>query len=181
MPRNPLKNKPLIEAIFEFRWRPQEPEVKPNTHHKIPISKMYDKISDEYPFHEQLPTPTMPDEIAGYVKFPEVVHPEIETGVHDTGVALKITDFQIPPTAELAEIASKVGDSRELIDYPAIDWNYKGDTFHNQWQSFGVNKNPLVDYEAKHKYEGAGEYQIIVKVVDVFWNDTNKMMGVCLE
>jgi len=111
----------------------------------------------------------------------DVVYPMIETGVHDTGVALKISDFQLPPTAELAEIASKVGDSRELIDYRATDWNYKGDTFHNQWQSFGVKKNPLVDYEAKHKYEGAGKYQIMVKVVDVFGNDTNKMMGVCLE
>ena len=76
---------------------------------------------------------------------------------------------------------SKVGDSRELIDYRAIDWNYKGDTFHNQWQSFGVKKNPLVDYEAKHKYEGAGESQIMVKMVDVFGNDTNKMTGVCLD
>lgn len=76
---------------------------------------------------------------------------------------------------------SKVSDSRELIDYRAIDWNYKGDTFHNQWQSFGVKKNPLVDYEAKHKYEGAGEYQIMVKVVDVFGNNTNKMTGVSLE
>ena len=155
--------------------------MKPHPHHKIPISKMYDKISDEYPFHEQLPTPTMPDEIAGYVKFPEVVYLEIGTGVNDNGVALKISDFQLPPTTELAEIASKVGDSRELIDYWAIDWNYKGDTFHNQWQSFGVKKNPLVDYEAKHKYEEAGEYQIMVKVVDVFWNDMNKMTGVCLE
>jgi len=28
----------------------------------------------------------------------------------------------------------------------------KGDTFHNQWQSFRVKKNPKEDYEAKHKY-----------------------------
>ena len=70
---------------------------------------------------------------------------------------------------------SKVGDSRELINYRAIDGNYKGDTFHNQWQSFGVNKNPLVDYEAKHNCEGAGEYQMMV-VVDMFKNDTNKVL-----
>ena len=123
----------------------------------------------------------MPDEIAGYVKFLEVAYPEIETGVRDTGVALKISDFQLPLTAELAEIASKVGDSRELINYRAIDWNYKGDTFHNQWQSFRVKKNLLVDYEARHTYEDGGKYQIMVNVVDVFGNDTNKMTGVCLE
>jgi len=69
-------------------------------------------------------------------------------------------------------------DSRELIDYWAIDWDYKGDTFHNQWQSFRLKKNPKVDYEASHNYEDQGEYQIMVKVVDVFGNDTNKLFKV---
>jgi len=78
-------------------------------------------------------------------------------------VALKVIDFQPPPTAELADIVSKVGDSRELINYRAIDRDYKGDTFQNQWQSFVVKKNRLVDYEAKYKYEGVREYQIMVK------------------
>ena len=84
----------------------------------------------------------------------------------------------ISPTAELAEIASKVKDSKELIDHWAIDWDYKGGTFHNQWQSFRVKKNPKVDYEAIHKYEETGEYQIMTKVVDMFGNDTNKVLKV---
>jgi adenine-specific DNA-methyltransferase len=129
----------------------------------------------------KVPDQIVEKEIAGYVKFPEVAYLEIGTGVDGNVVALKITDFQLPPTAELAEIASKVKDSRELIDYWAIDWDYKGDTFHNQWQSFRVKKNPKVDYEAKHKYEGAGEYHIMVKVVDVFGNDTNKVLKVRLQ
>jgi adenine-specific DNA-methyltransferase len=120
-------------------------------------------------------------ELSKYVKFPEVAYLEIETKTNGNEVLLKITDFQLAPTAELAEIANKVKDSRELIDYWAIDWNYKGDTFHNQWQSFRVKKNPKVDYEAKHKYEDVGEYQIMVKVIDVFGNDTNKVLKVRIE
>jgi len=120
-------------------------------------------------------------ELSKYVKFPEVAYLEIETKTNGNEVLLKIIDFQLAPTAELAEIANKVKDSRELIDYWAIDWNYKGDTFHNQWQSFRVKKNPKVDYEAKHKYEDAGEYQIMVKVIDVFGNDTNKVLKVRIE
>jgi len=120
-------------------------------------------------------------ELSKYVKFPEVAYLEIETKRNGNEVLLKITDFQLAPTAELAEIANKVKDSRELIDYWAIDWNYKGDTFHNQWQSFRVKKNPKVDYEAKHRYEDAGEYQIMVKVIDVFGNDTNKVLKVRIE
>jgi len=120
-------------------------------------------------------------ELLKYVKFSEVAYLEIETKTNGNEVSLKIADFQLPPTAELAEIANKVKDSRELIDYWAIDWNYKGDAFHNQWQSFRVKKNPKVDYEAKHKYEDAGEYLIMVKVIDVFGNDTNKVLKVRIE
>jgi len=69
MERKVLKNKPLVEAIFEIRWELQEPVpgMKIDPHYKILIGRMYDRVKDEYPFHEQLPTATMPDEIAGYV------------------------------------------------------------------------------------------------------------------
>jgi len=69
MERKILKNKPLVEAIFELRWKLQEPAqgMKIDPHYKILIGRIYDRVKDEYPFHEQLPTATMPDEIAGYV------------------------------------------------------------------------------------------------------------------
>ena len=128
----------------------------------------------------------VPDEVVEkallkHVKFAEVAYLEIETKIKASNVTLMITDFQLPPTAELAEIASKIKDSRGLIDYWAVDWDYKGDTFHNQWQSFRVKKNPKVDYQAEHKYDSNGEYQIMVKVVDVFGNDTNKVMKVKIK
>lgn len=64
-----LRNKPLIEAIFELRWELQEraPGMEIDPHYKILIGRIYDMVRGEYPFHEQLPTATIPDEIAGYV------------------------------------------------------------------------------------------------------------------
>ena len=129
----------------------------------------------------KIPDKVIEKDIAKYVKFPEVAYLEIETKIKGREITLKITDFQLSPTVELVEIAGKIDDSRKLIDYWVIDWDYKGDTFHNQWQSFRVKKNPKVDYEAKHEYENAGKYQIMVKVVDVFGNDTNKVLGVRME
>ena len=84
----------------------------------------------------------------------------------------------LPPSAELSEIADKIKHFSDLIDYWAIDWDYKGDTFHNMWQSFRTKKNPKVDLKARYKYEKKGEYQIMVKVVYVFGNDTNKVLKV---
>ncbi len=129
----------------------------------------------------KIPDQVVENALLPHVKFAEVAYLEIETHVKDMQVTLKITDFQLPPTAELAEIASNVNDSRELIDYWAIDWNYKEDTFHNQWQSFRTKKNRRVEYEAKHKYQEPGEYQVMVKVVDVFGNDTNKVLKVRIK
>lgn len=64
-----LKNKPLVEAIFELRWELQEqqPGIKIDPPYQLIIGGIYDKVKEEFPFHERLPTASMPDEIAGYV------------------------------------------------------------------------------------------------------------------
>lgn len=69
----------------------------------------------------KIPDQVVEKALLPYVKFAEVAYLEIESKVKGNEVTLEITDFQVPPTAELAEIASKVRDSRELIDYWAID------------------------------------------------------------
>jgi len=125
----------------------------------------------------KIPDQVVEKALVPHIKFPEVAYLEIDTEVKEKEVVLKITDFQLPPTAELAEIAERIKDSRELIDYWAIDWDYKGDTFHNQWQSFR-KKKPRVEYIARHRYEEPGEHTIKVKVIDVFGTDTNKVLKV---
>ncbi|WML24112.1 TIGR04255 family protein [Neobacillus sp. OS1-33] len=87
-----LKNKPLVEAIFEFRWSsasaPQfiqanipglrltmqnsqnvnQGGIDPN--YNILFGRFYDKVSGEmgeYPYHEPLPTAAMPLEMSTHV------------------------------------------------------------------------------------------------------------------
>ncbi|MBE0478050.1 TIGR04255 family protein [Candidatus Aerophobetes bacterium] len=69
MTRKILKNKPILEAIFELRWKLQEyvSRIKTDPHYKLIIGRLYDKLKDEYPFHEQLSAAALPDEIAGYL------------------------------------------------------------------------------------------------------------------
>ena len=87
MERRVLKNKPLVEAIFELRWALQESaeELKIDPYYKILIGRIYERVKDEYPFHEQLPTATMPDEISAYIiqhRFRKAAHdwPLIQIG-----------------------------------------------------------------------------------------------------
>jgi DNA modification methylase len=129
----------------------------------------------------KIPDQIVEKELSKHIKFPEVAYLELKTDINEKQISLKINDFQLPPTAELAEIAGKVKDSRELIDCWAVDWDYDNETFHNQWQSFRLKKEPKVEYEASHNYEEKGDYQIMVKVVDVFGNDTNKIIKATLK
>jgi uncharacterized protein (TIGR04255 family) len=67
-----LLRKPLVEAVFELRWKltggpfPSAPLVDPN--YKLLVGSLYEKVREGgYPFHEQLPTATVPDEFVPYL------------------------------------------------------------------------------------------------------------------
>jgi hypothetical protein len=68
----------------------------------------------------------------------------------------------------------------ERFDY--IDWRTPDRgldaPFHNGWQSFRTRKDPKLATEATHTYEKTGTYKVLVKVVDIFGNDTTKMVEV---
>ncbi len=112
------------------------------------------------------------------VKFNELAYLKISKSISKKDVSLKIEEFNMNPSADVLEVLKNLKDTRQLIDYWAIDWDFKGDTFHNQWQSYRTKKDLKVEYEAKHGYQESGEYQVMVKVVDVFGNDTNKVVKV---
>jgi uncharacterized protein (TIGR04255 family) len=67
--RKVLKNKPLIESIFEMRWELKErvPGIWVDPHYKIIIGRIYDKLNVEYPFYETLPAASIPEEMVGYI------------------------------------------------------------------------------------------------------------------
>jgi uncharacterized protein (TIGR04255 family) len=71
MARKVLSNPPIVEVIFELRWKLKElgPMMMVDPDYKIAVGRLYDRINaqKEYPVYEQLKTANMPDEISGYV------------------------------------------------------------------------------------------------------------------
>ncbi|MFH8120017.1 MAG: DNA methyltransferase, partial [Candidatus Aenigmatarchaeota archaeon] len=126
----------------------------------------------------KIPEQVVEKEVLPYIRFHEVAYLELEPKVKGKEVILKITDFQLPPSKELDEIKDKIKGFSDLIDYWSVDWDYDGTTFRNQWQSYRTKKNTKVELEAKHTYKEKGKYRVMVKVVDVFGNDTNKVIEV---
>lgn len=64
-----LINKPLVEAILEIRWNLQGlypgPLVDP--HYKLLLGRLFDRMLQDYPAHEQLQTANVPDELVGHI------------------------------------------------------------------------------------------------------------------
>jgi hypothetical protein len=78
-----------------------------------------------------------------------------------------------------AEIKSKITDWRALIDYWAVDWDYNGDYFRNDWQAFRTRKNKDIATQAAHTYPDKGanpDRRVAVKVTDIFGNDGLKVV-----
>jgi hypothetical protein len=93
-------------------------------------------------------------------------------------VALK--DFVIP-NAELIpeEVRSKVRRWSDFIDYWSVDWDFQNDTFMQGWVTYRTRRErklPLVS--DPHTYEKPGKYRILVKVIDIFGNDTSQAFDV---
>jgi uncharacterized protein (TIGR04255 family) len=64
-----LKNKPLLESIFELKWELKKNEggLYTDQHYKILVGRLYDKLQKTYPYHEQMPSSQIPDELAKYI------------------------------------------------------------------------------------------------------------------
>jgi len=89
-----------------------------------------------------------------------------------------ITDFVIPLDDVPEDIGRAIGSWVQWVDYWAVDWDNKGDTFHNEWQSYRTRANPDLDLTATHEYETPGKRRIVVKVIDILGNDTTKTIEV---
>lgn len=112
----------------------------------------------------------------GDVKFFELGALSVGLKQKHREATLKLTDFVIP-IDDIPEDARKaIKHWSQLVDYWAVDWDFKGDTFHNQWQTYRTRREPKIELETKHSYPEPGKYTIVVKVIDILGNDTSKTL-----
>ena len=114
----------------------------------------------------------------GDIHFFELAALSVAAKADKREVDLKLKDFVIPPDDVPEDVRRKVKHWSQWIDYWAVDWDNKGDTFHNEWQTYRTRKEPKLDLETKHTYDAPGEYMVVVKVIDILGNDTTKTVKV---
>jgi len=114
----------------------------------------------------------------GDVRFFELASLDIRVKASARKATVTINDFVIPPDDVPADIQKEIKHWSQWIDYWAVDWNNKNDTFHNEWQEYRTPEKSKLVTEASKTYNEQGEYRVVVKVVDILGNDTTKMLQV---
>lgn len=136
-----------------------------------------------------IPKEVMDPKYEGKVDFYDLGVLDLEANALKRNVEIEIKKFYIPhlELVKEEEIREKIKNWSDFIDYYAVDWNYRDDTFHNEWQDFRTKKDTKINLKANSKdsaedkttyYQIPGKYKILVKVLDIFGNDTTKIIEV---
>jgi hypothetical protein len=114
--------------------------------------------------------------------------------VIDKGMIVKVSN---DAGTTKTEVLTK--DWSDWIDYWAVDFDFESRqeiirvaengeeksvwsgryVFENEWQSFRTRADRTLELaSAPHTYDKPGEYRIAVKVIDIFGNDTTKVVKI---
>lgn len=94
--------------------------------------------------------------------------------------AIALKNFVIPNTDLVPEeVRAKIKKWSDYIDYWAVDWNFQNDSFMQGWVTYRTRKDRTLALTSdQHIYEKSGTYKVLVKVVDIFGNDTTQSFNV---
>ena len=131
----------------------------------------------------QIPREVMEQQAAakGDVRFFELAYLEAKIDKPKKLTAqVKLSDFVIPNTDLIPEgVRSKIKEWSDYIDYWAVDWDFCNDTFMQGWVAYRTRKERKLPLASDpHTYEKPGKYRVLVKVIDIFGNDTTQAFDV---
>ncbi len=123
---------------------------------------------------------------SGEYVFHELAYVKVATTIRKRSIAVTLEDFVLPnPDLVPPSVRGKVKGWSDYVDYWAVDFTYgtgeHGDTFHNQWQSYRTRAERRLELTASHEYDEPGQHVVLVKVVDIFGNDTTTAVPVTVR
>jgi DNA modification methylase len=114
----------------------------------------------------------------GDIKFYELASLKLKSKIDKKKLSITLDNFIIPPDDIPEEVRASITHWSQWVDYWAVDWNYRDDTFHNEWQSYRTKQNPKIELTANNLYEEKGKFTVLVKVIDILGNDTTKALEI---
>lgn len=133
----------------------------------------------------QIPREVMERQVAeaDAVRFFELAYVDLDVRRQGSEARVVLKDFIIPSEDLIpARVRERITSWSDLIDYWSVDFDHRDEPFHNQWQSYRTRDEPKLATQSDwHEYPAAGRYTIVVKVIDIFGNDTTKLAEVRIK
>lgn len=117
----------------------------------------------------------------GDIQFFELAYLEVDVKTPKKLTAtVTLKDFVIPNTELIPDaVRAKVKKWSDYVDYWAVDWNFQNDTFMQGWVTYRTRQDRTLALTSDaHTYEQKGKYRVLVKVIDIFGNDTSQSFDV---
>jgi adenine-specific DNA-methyltransferase len=133
----------------------------------------------------QIPREVMERQVAeaDAVRFFELAYVDLDVRRQGSEASVVLKDFIIPSEDLIpVKVRDRIESWSDLIDYWSVDFDHRDETFHNQWQAYRTRGEPALSTQSDwHEYPGPGRYAIVVKVIDIFGNDTTKLAEVRIK
>jgi SAM-dependent methyltransferase len=133
----------------------------------------------------QIPREVMERQVseADAVRFFELAFVDLDVRRQGREACVVLKDFAIPSENLIPQkVRESITSWSDLIDYWSVDFDFSDEVFHNQWQAYRTRENPALATQSNwHEYPKAGRYAIVVKIIDIFGNDTTKLAEVRIK
>lgn len=133
----------------------------------------------------QIPREVMERQVAeaDAVRFFELAFVDLDVRRQDQEACVVLKDFAIPSDDLIPQkVRESIATWSDLIDYWSVDFDFSDDVFHNQWQAYRTRETPALATQSDwHEYPKSGSYAIVVKIIDIFGNDTTKLAEVRIK
>jgi len=117
----------------------------------------------------------------GDVRFFELAYVQMQAKVDAARTyRIELEDFVLPNTELIPEdVREKITKWSDYIDYWSIDWDFQNDTFMQGWVAYRTRKERKLPLASDtHTYQAPGTYRVLVKVIDIFGNDTTQALDI---
>jgi DNA modification methylase len=130
---------------------------------------------------KQIPREVMEAEAIrkGQIKFFDLAYLEVDLQQKSNGeVVCTLSDFSTPNSDLIPdEVRQKITKWSDYVDYWAVDWDFQNDTFIHGFVTYRTRQDRTLTLKSDpHTYPKAGTYKVMIKVIDIFGNDTSKLV-----
>jgi adenine-specific DNA-methyltransferase len=131
----------------------------------------------------QIPREVMERQVSESVRFFDLAFVDLDVRRQGREACVVLKDFAIPSEELIPpKVREGITSWSDLIDYWSVDYDFSDEVFHNQWQAYRTRENPALETQSDwHEYPQAGRYSIVVKIIDIFGNDTTKLAEVRIK